>query len=245
MSSGAGKSWASITAQNSPKQDINTSAKPTPIPAYPTITKVSAPPRIKRSPSPSHIPKPQAQDQDVYILTLATDVRHHKAMTALRNQYFPKKLNKLAAHLTLFHALPGSLLESNIIPHLEAVAARRKQFAVHAATPFRMKHGFAISVPKSEGGAEAQAVHADLQRKWAEDGFLSEQDQGGCRVHYTIMNKVDEEIDVARAFREVREQWKGDWGVVEGLTLWRYERGWWKFHRRFAFEKAGNGVAVQ
>ncbi|KAK6438009.1 hypothetical protein LTR95_005797 [Oleoguttula sp. CCFEE 5521] len=241
MASGAGKSWASITSQNLTKQDNNTAAKPTPIPAYPTITKISATPRTtKRSPSPSHVPRIQSKDEDVYILTLATDLRHHEAMTALRDQYFPKKLNKLAAHLTLFHALPGSLLESNIIPHLEAVAARREQFEVHAAKPFRMKHGFAISVPKSEGGAAAQNVHAELQRKWADDGFLSEQDQGGCRVHYTIMNKVDDDAEVAKAFEEVSKGWKGDWGVVEGLSLWRYERGWWKFQRKFEF---GKGIA--
>ncbi|OQO13464.1 hypothetical protein B0A48_01692 [Cryoendolithus antarcticus] len=241
MASGAAKSWASITSQNLPRQDANTSAKQTPIPAYPTIAEVSAPPRIKRSPSPSHVPRTQSKDENVYILTLATDVRHHKAMTALRNQYFPTKLNKLAAHLTLFHALPGSLLESNIIPHIETVAAQTKQFDVHAAKPFRMKHGFAISVPKAEGGAAAQAVHAELQQKWADDGFLSEQDRGGCRVHYTIMNKVDEEADVAKAFEEVSDEWKGDWGTVEGLSLWRYERGWWKLQRKFEFAKKADG----
>ncbi|KAK6436804.1 hypothetical protein LTR95_007005 [Oleoguttula sp. CCFEE 5521] len=236
MSSNAGKSWASITSQNLPKQDTSSSAEPTPIPAY-SETKITTPSTTKRSPSPSHLPKTQSKDEDVYILTLATDVRHHEAMTALRNQYFPKKLNKLAAHLTLFHALPGSLLESNIIPHIERTAARTKQFQVHAAKPFRMTHGFAISVPKAEGGAAAQSVHAELQQKWTEDGFLSEQDQGGCRAHYTIMNKVDKENEVAKAFEEVSERWKGDWGVVEGLRLWRYERGWWKFQRKFEFAK--------
>jgi len=87
----------------------------------------------RRAPSPSQQPRTGQDDEEKYILTLLTSHDLHKRMvsylpydarvctvwstyayylwllqTEIRSKYFPKKLNKLAAHLTLFHALPGS-----------------------------------------------------------------------------------------------------------------------------------------
>jgi hypothetical protein len=200
-------------------------------------------PRQKRTTSPSHIPKTSQQGQEpVYILTLATDAAHQKRMTALRTKYFPPKLNKLGAHLTLFHALPESKLESTIIPTIKRVVASRKPFEINAAKPFRMKKGIAISVPKHQGGEQAQEVHRALLGSWEEEGWLSEQDQGGMRAHYTIMNKVDDEGEVAGAMEEVVGSWKGDRGTVVGLGLWRYERGYWKWVEVFEFGKGEDGL---
>lgn len=153
----------------------------------------------------------------------------------MRKKYFPPRINKLDAHLTLFHALPGSKLQSDILPVLISVASNTTSFRVHAAQPFRMKKGIAISVPKHEGGQQAQQIHKALQRPWLEAGFLSEQDQGGCRVHYTIMNKVDDEGEVAKAMKEVEESWPGNWGTVDGLGLWRYAKGFWRWEKAFTF----------
>jgi hypothetical protein len=158
-------------------------------------------------------------------------------MTALRKKYFPPKLNKLGAHLTLFHALPESKLESTIIPTIKRVAAEWQPFSVNAAKPFRMKKGIAISVPKNQGGDLAQKVHGALSGAWEGEGWLSEQDAGGMRAHYTIMNKVDDEGEVADAMEEVSGSWKGDRGTVVGLGLWRYEKGYWKWVEAFEFGK--------
>lgn len=191
--------------------------------------------KARRSPSPTHVPKSGQEEEATFVLTLQTNGSLHETMTELRKRYFPKHLNKLAAHLTLFHALPGSKLEADILPVVARVAAETQRFRLHAASPFRLRRGMAISVPKHEGGEAAQAVHAALQRPWLEAGFLSEQDAGGCRVHYTIMNKVDDEAGVARAFDEVCEQWPRVWGTADGLALWRYERGYWRWERGFRF----------
>jgi len=188
----------------------------------------------KRTSSPSHIPK-TSQQEPVYVLTLLTDDAHQKRMTALRKNYFPPKLNKLGAHLTLFHALPESKLESTIIPTIKRVSAEWQPFSVNAAKPFRMKKGIAISVPKNQGGDLAQKVHGALLGAWEGEGWLSEQDAGGMRAHYTIMNKVDDEGEVADAMEEVSGSWKGDRGTVVGLGLWRYERGYWKWVEAFEF----------
>lgn len=169
------------------------------------------------------------------MLTILTDKAHHARMTDLRSKYFPKKLNKLAAHLTLFHALPGSVLESKILPFVQEVASQTLPFKVNAAKAFRLKKGIAISVPSQEGGQEGKEVHAKLQTRWAQDGFLSDQDAGGCRLHYTIMNKVDDESTLANAFEEVAKTWKGDSGIAEGLALYQYDRGFWRWQRNFPF----------
>lgn len=199
--------------------------------------------RPKRNPLPSHIPKTNNSSEQVYVLTLLTDTAHQNRMTALRKRYFPAKLNKLGAHLTLFHALPGSKLQETIIPTLQNIARNTQPFKVQAAKPFRMRKGIAISVPKHQGGEQAQEVHRALLGRWKEDGdWLSEQDQGGMRVHYTIMNKVDEEEDVEKAMSEVEKDWKGDWGEVVGLGLWRYEKGYWKWAEGFHFGEGGESA---
>jgi hypothetical protein len=223
---GGSRTFATEPSSQQPKSDTPSSNN----------TSKTPQPRQKRTTSPSHIPK-TAQKEPVYVLTLLTDKAHHDRMTALRNKYFPPKLNKLAAHLTLFHALPESKLESTVIPTIRRVAAEWQPFSVNAAKPFRMKKGILISVPKNQGGDMAQKVHKELLGDWEGEGWLSEQDAGGIRVHYTIMNKVDDEGKVADAMDEVSASWQPDQGTVVGLALWRYERGYWKWVEAFKFSE--------
>jgi len=232
-----GASWASIAGKNATSTGQRT---------FVTDEQSQPPPRNnqseqrrqKREPSPAHVPKTESPEENVYVLTLSTDKRHHKRMTALRDQYFPKKINKLGAHLTLFHALPATKLESDIVPTIQDLVSKSQPFKVHAAKPFRMKKGMAITVPKNQGGQQSQDVHRALQDAWSQ-GWLSEQDAGGMRVHYTIMNKVDDAAQVEAAFQEVQNSWQGDWGTVEGLDLWRYDRGYWRWERKFEFPGGG------
>ena len=200
-------------------------------------------PHPKRATSPSHLPKTSQAENAVYILTLQTDAAHHARMTDLRKKYFPSKLNKLEAHLTFFHALPESKLDSNILPALKNVAASTAPFDIEASQPFRMKKGFGISVPEGKGGRQARVVRTELLSLWqgGEDGsWLSEQDSGmGYRAHYTVMNKVDDEGVVAKALGEVEGSWRGDRGRAVGLGLWRYERGYWKWVQGFEFGGGG------
>ncbi|KAK5116853.1 hypothetical protein LTR85_009113 [Meristemomyces frigidus] len=186
-----------------------------------------------------------ANNEPVYVLTLLTDKPHHDRMTALRTSYFPKHLNKLEAHLTLFHALPGSKLERSIIPVLQSVANATAPFRVRTTKAFRLKKGIAIAVAKNQGVVQAQGVHHALQEPWAQEGFLSEQDAGGCRIHYTIMNKVDEESSVVKALEEVQNTFHSDVGWADGLGLWRYDRGFWRWERRFNFAAKSNDSGEQ
>jgi hypothetical protein len=185
----------------------------------------------------AHIPNTTFPEKSVYILTFLTDVPTNKTMTALRTQYFPPHHNRLDAHLTLFHAIPGSHLQSSIIPTLKTLSYSTSPFSISASTPFRLTHGIAIGVPKWKGGDEARAVHRRLKVEWMREGFLSEQDRGGFAAHWTVMNKEDDEEKVARAMEEVEGSWREANGVVEGLSLWEYVKGRWRHEVDFLFER--------
>ncbi|KAG9968302.1 hypothetical protein KCU98_g15821, partial [Aureobasidium melanogenum] len=120
----------------------------------------------RRTPSPSYTPKTSSAEDAVYVLTLLTDAKHHRILTETRKKYFPPRLNRLDAHITLFHALPGSLLEESIKPTLRDVSSKTKQFHLLAATPFRLNKGIAIGLPKSSGGDDARQVHQQLKAAW-------------------------------------------------------------------------------
>ncbi len=78
---------------------------------------------------------------------------------------------------------------------------------------------------------EAGEIFERLREKWA--GFLSKQDQS-FRAHYTVQNKVEKEV-AERTLQEVRGTFVGEDGVVGGLVLYRYDKGFWRDARDFEF----------
>ena len=183
---------------------------------------------------PDHVANTSSDNEDSYILTLRTDAHHHGTMTALRNKYFPKHINKLEAHISLFRALPGSKLLDPIIPDIESLAYVQTRFEINASTPFRLRQGIAVKLDKA-GAISAAKVHRELKTKWSAAGFLSKQDNGRFQPHYTIQNKVDDEKKVEEAMEELESDFKGCGGIVGGLTLWKYSRGYWRKERDFSF----------
>ena len=182
--------------------------------------------------NPNHKPTTTSNPEDVYILALHTDAPHHEAMTALRTQHFPPKINKLAAHITLFHALPSSQLEL-IISDLGSVTRTTAPFAITTGKAFRLRHGVGIEAHMTPATA-AKDIHNTLRSNWK--SFLSKQDLGGFKAHYTIQNKVDEEQNVVECLEKVKSNFTGSEGTVDGLVLYKYDRGWWKREREFLFD---------
>lgn len=174
---------------------------------------------------PDHTPNTAQEEVHKYILTLRTDPEHHARVTALRTQYFPPHLNKLSAHIALFRALPGSQLpaiESDIL----ATTTPQQPFPIVTGKPFLMGHGVGIYayVPP------AKDIYKELREKW--EGWLSRQDKS-FEPHYTVQNKVERDVAV-ETLKEVERLGEMK-GVVDGLTLWRYDRGYWKRERDFMF----------
>ena len=174
---------------------------------------------------PDHTPNTAQEEVHKYILTLRTNTEHHARVTALRTQYFPSHLNKLSAHIALFRALPGSQL-SAIESDILAAATIRQPFPIITGKPFLMGHGVGIHahVPP------AKEIYGELKGKW--EGWLSRQDKSFA-PHYTVQNKVERDVAL-ETLKEVERLGEMK-GVVDGLTLWRYDRGYWKHERDFMF----------
>lgn len=95
-----------------------------------------------------------------------------------------------------------------------------------------MKRGVGVHV---EGLEPAESIRRQLQGLWG--GVLSEQDGiASWRGHYTVMNKMDDEVKIERCLEELRTTFEGCGGAVSGLSLWRYDRGWWRSECQFLFE---------
>jgi mannose-1-phosphate guanylyltransferase len=183
-------------------------------------------------PRVEHQPNTGAAEEHVYVLTMKLEESLSEPMNALRRQYFPKRLNRTPAHLTLFHALPHSHLEV-IEQGLYHVATGTKPFNVTTGGPFRMRKGVGINV--DAGYQDMKQVHGQLRSQWME--FLSEQDQGGFRPHWTVMNKVDKEDEVEKALGAVRKELSesAKEGRAVGLEVWRYDRGNWIWAKEYSF----------
>ena len=169
-------------------------------------------------------------DDRPLVLTAELDAPTFDWLDGLRREHFPPERNHLAAHLTLFHALPGVQLDrvaadvaevTSIAPAIEGTAAGWMSLGRGVA--------MRIEIP------ELVALRADLGRRLAD--LLTRQDAGGFRPHVTVQNKVDPararelraRIEAGHAPRPVR---------IPGLRLWRYDGGPWQPVRRFGFTEA-------
>lgn len=170
---------------------------------------------------PEHVANSGQVEMEKYVLTLHTDARHQNVLNNLRNRYFPRRLNRIPAHVCLFHALPGSQL-AKIRADIKAVVQEFTPFLIETKDlrPFANGHGVALSVE----APLAPEVHQTLKNEWGP--FLSKQDQN-FKPHYTIANQLVE-MTCQKAVKEIRESFEGSKGQVDGLTLFRYERGLWK-----------------
>lgn len=179
-----------------------------------------------------HKPNTGASEDHVYVLTMKLEGSLAQPLNQMRDQYFPKRLNRTGAHLTLFHALPHSQMDE-LENSLLQLASNTKPFHVTTGGPFRMRLGVGVNV---DGGYQnMKDVHSQLRSMWMP--FLSEQDQGGFRPHWTVMNKVNEEEEIEHALNEIRQELSQNTkeGNAVGLELWKYDRGNWIFASEYTF----------
>ncbi|KAI4866123.1 hypothetical protein F4820DRAFT_457802 [Hypoxylon rubiginosum] len=179
---------------------------------------------------------PEGEEETYYVLALQTDAAHHQAMCALRARYYPPALLRVAAHISVFRALPGSGLPS-LRADITAAAGRTATFGIRAVGPPIRLGRRGVGVPVA-GLEPVDGIMRELQGMWRD--VLSRQDRGAFRGHYTLMNKVDDLEKVEKCLEEVRQELgpHGLPGMALGLSLWRYDRGWWRHEQDFAFLKA-------
>lgn len=162
-----------------------------------------------------------------FILTLKTDAAAFARLDALRQQHFPPERNFLAAHITLFHALPGDQ-EAAIRATLAPICAATPVLTLSLPSVRFLGRGVAINVDSPA----LLALRGCLAQQWHD--WLSPQDRQRYQPHVTIQNKVVPEV--ARAlYTQLSQSWVPLTAQGEGLLLWRYQGGPWAFVAEFPF----------
>lgn len=166
-------------------------------------------------------------DDRPLVLTAELDETTFAWLDGLRRRHFPPERNHLAAHLTLFHALPGDQL-GRVCAELADVTATRIAIAGIAAGWMPLGSGVAMAIE----APALSALRGELARRLAD--ALTRQDAGGFRPHVTVQNKVS-----SVQARELRAQLEAGHAPrpvsLPGLRLWRYDGGPWQPVRRFPF----------
>lgn len=153
------------------------------------------------------------------IVTLVLDEAAQAAFDRLRSAHFPPERNHLAAHVTLFHALPGEHAQT-VRDDLAEVAAR-PPYDVRVRGLRSLGRGVAYVLESPE----LAATRAELARRW--EPWLGPQDRQRHAPHVTVQNKVAPER--ARALLQELQSGFVPYDVrATGLALWRYLGGPWE-----------------
>ena len=156
------------------------------------------------------------------ILTLALDAVNQARFTALRTQHFPPERNYLAAHLTLFHALPGTH-RATVEAIVQQVVAATAPLELEVSGLLFLGQGVAYQLES----AKLRSLHAELQKQFATHFELTPQDQRPLRPHVTVQNKVPPAN--ARALQAELQATFRPWNARgTALQLWEYQGGPWK-----------------
>ena len=172
---------------------------------------------------PSETPAPPEPDEPTplpIIVTLAMEPSARTRFQSLRDAHFPPALNRVPAHLTLFHHLPGERA-NEVDATVAKLCAARTPFDVEVTEVRSIGRGVAYrcaSEPLIElRAAIAAAFEADLTR----------QDRQGWRPHVTVQNKVTG--DVAKRTLATLSEGFEPWSFrADGLALWDYMGGPWR-----------------
>lgn len=140
-------------------------------------------------------------------------------LDGLRRRHYPVERNRVAAHLTIFHALPPSA-EGELRARLAKLAAEPAPRALVAGL-MDLGGGVAFRIVSDELDALRETLAADLH------GLLGAQDSRGWRPHVTIQNKVP-----PRAARELKEGLERSFQPrplrIAGIGLHIYRQGEWE-----------------
>ena len=154
------------------------------------------------------------------ILTARPDPATLTRFETLRRAHYPRELNRVPAHISLFHQLPGSELAA-VVARLKLTAREHPAPEVHVTGLRSLGRGVAFTL-RSEGLA---ALHADLVDAW--EPLLIPQDRARFTAHVTVQNKVTPAV--ARETLAALAAGFAPWSFrVVGIDVWRYLDGPWE-----------------
>lgn len=160
------------------------------------------------------------------VVTLAMDAGSQRFFDGVRSAEFPPERNHLAAHITLFHAVPDDDLQAVVASVTEMAA--RPSFTIEV-TGLRFLGG---GVAYALASRDLDLVRKDLASRWR--GQLTRQDQQPHRAHITVQNKVA--AGFARAtYERLALQPLPPPIQATGISVWRYLGGPWEPVETVAF----------
>jgi len=163
------------------------------------------------------------------ILTLKLDKATQTFLTDLRTKHFPKNRNYLAAHVTLFHAIPAHRYAA-LDAHLHALVQKTNSWDVFVGEPKKMSNKGVMVTVRDRPHGTIESIHDDIQHflktsaKKDEDKLTDQDSRRMGKAHATIMNKAEED-EVERCLQEVEKEFEGlkqpgdRFGQQKGVTL--------------------------
>ena len=165
------------------------------------------------------------------IVSLGFDAGTFARLDGLRRAHFPPALNRIPAHLKLFHHLPGDRLDE-VRAALAEAAGSAAPFALDVSGLRKLGRGVALPLVSPD----LVSIRARIAARFAD--VLTPQDRQGFRPHVTIQNKVDPKD--AAALHDRLDAGFTPWtATAEALLLWRYRGGPWEAAGRYDLAKAG------
>lgn len=164
------------------------------------------------------------------IVTALPDAAAAARFDAWRRAHYPAHLNRVPAHITLFHRLPQGDLDA-----IEEALAERcwelDPLDARATGLEGMGRGVAIVIDSPA----LVRLRSEFARLWS--GWLSPQDRRPLAPHVTIQNKVapSKARQTLQALEPIFEPFPF---TVESVRIWRYKGGPWERVATFPFGAA-------
>ena len=159
------------------------------------------------------------------IVTLAMAPDAQDWFEKQRQAYFPPALNRIPAHLSLFHSLPGDNSTRHV---LSEAAGSQPPFTLHMDGVRSMGRGVMYTLTSPE----LHALYRALSARFAP--FLIPQDKQALRPHVVVQNKV--EPAEAKALLAILQAGFTPRDVpATGLLWWEYLGGPWRLLDTFSF----------
>jgi 2'-5' RNA ligase len=159
------------------------------------------------------------------IICLQLEEKAQHYFTSQRTAYFPKHINYLEAHLTLFHALPAT---TPIINKTIEAVCKRKEMELQVIGLTNTGNGVAYSVES----AALQAMHQYMQQQF--DELLVGKDRREIWPHITIQNKVTA-FKALQLYEYLSIDFKPFPIRATGISTWLYRNGPWEKLKDFLF----------
>ncbi|MFT3911988.1 MAG: 2'-5' RNA ligase family protein [Ferruginibacter sp.] len=159
------------------------------------------------------------------IVTLKLDDTIQSFFNALREAHFPKHVNYMDAHCTLFHNLPS---QNDAIQKILKEVTLRPEMNMQVKSVSNIGNGVVYTIESSE----LQALHRSMQQHFSQ--WLINQDRQILKPHITVQNKVTA-FKALSLFNELNAAFKPFDIKATGISTWLYLKGPWQHVEDYNF----------